>query len=135
MSAWSVVPMIQWPGHGMMNTTRPGIRSVIPPCAGSRSRRMTMCEPRLGTNLSPPSSSANLASGSAAQTPVASMTRSARISNRSLADEVPDRRPDEPLAVEQRRSAWTRVAATAPPASAVRSTASASRASSSTPSW
>ena len=102
-SGWSVVPMIQWPGHGMMNTTRPGIRSVIPPSAGSRSRRITMCEPRLGTNRSPPSIAANLASGSAAHTPVASMTRlgpdleldAAHTSRVTAA-------PTMPLAVEQR---------------------------------
>ena len=32
----SVVPMIQWRGHGTRNATRPGIRSVMPPRAGIR---------------------------------------------------------------------------------------------------
>ena len=104
-SGWSVVPMIQWPGHGMMNTTRPGIRSVSPPCGGQAvapdddvraAARDEACRR--------PRASANRASGSAAQTPVASMTRSARISNAVVAHEVARRvAPIEPLAVEQRR--------------------------------
>ena len=32
----SVVPTIQWRGHGTRNATRPGIRSVMPPRAGIR---------------------------------------------------------------------------------------------------
>ena len=38
-------------GHGTRNATRPGIRSVIPPRAGIRSRGMTRCAPRAGTTL------------------------------------------------------------------------------------
>ena len=61
-----------------------------------------MCEPRLGTNVSAPSSVGEALAGSAAQTPVASMTALGPDLERPLADEILDARADDPLAVEQR---------------------------------
>ena len=103
------------------------------PSAGSRSRR-AMCEPGSGRicrrhrarQISPPGRPPRRPGGI----------------NRRRSD--PIARPQqvaEPCAPTRRSpsrsgfSAWTRVAATAPPASAVRRTARANRASSSTPSW
>ena len=132
----SVVPMSQWRGHGTRNATRPGIRSVIPPRAGMRSRGTTRWLPSDGRTLNDPAP--NGRSGIEPQTPVASSTADARASKvapvtTSWSTAPATRSPSRIGAVARTRV--TAIAAPAACSTAVRATASANRASSSIASW
>ena len=128
--------MSQWPGHGTKNTTLPGTRIVNPEAAGMRSRRTMRCVPRLGRMAVVAASvTGNAPSGRPDQTPVASMTARARIVK--SAPPSSSRTWTPAIRPRSRSAPWTRsrVAMMAPRARAVRATARAYLASSSTPSW
>ena len=122
-SSRSVVPMTQRSGHGTRKQTRPGIRSVSPWLLGIRCRGTRTWLPRLGRTAGLAPMAGNGPSARPDQTPVASMTRSARTKNDSPLSSSRTFTP----AIRQSRSsapsALTRVSGRPPSARAVRATA------------